>query len=322
MVEPPPDQRADVRGSIVFSRGGDIWVASGQELTQLTDANSSKTDSSPAWSPDGRQIYFIRTTKRPLAKARPGGAYTLYVTDLMRMTRMARSSRRSTTRSSARPAGTWFSHVLQPDVSADGPAIAVVSDGPDGNGPVELHLVNTRTGRMSKVGVPAQGDLGDNDPAFSPDGRKLAFTANHAQGDDGTPRIGILNCKSRRDCDRGRTRLLRLGYAHPSWSPDGRWIAAEATRGDGRDIVILDPSRGEVRVTLTNDGAQLRAGRLTCRRPGRLPAPRWRRHRRPRHGLSRSAIAAASHSWPTIPSPRTAISTASHRPTGSSPPRS
>jgi Tol biopolymer transport system component len=132
--------------------------------------------------------------------------------------------------------------------------VAVVSDGPDGSGDVVLHLVDARSGRMSRVATRSEAGLGHNDPAFSPDGRKLAFTYNHKQGSDGVPRIGILACKSRRDCDRGRTKLLKVGYAHPSWSPDGRWIAAEATRGDGRDIVILNPSTGDVRVTLTHDG--------------------------------------------------------------------
>jgi Tol biopolymer transport system component len=107
---------------------------------------------------------------------------------------------------------------------------------------------------MRKVAARAKDDLGHNDPDFSTDGRKLAYTYNQAQGDIGVPRVGILTCQSRRDCSRGRTKLLRQGYAHPSWSPDGRWLAAEATRGDGRDIVILDPARGDVRVTLTTDG--------------------------------------------------------------------
>jgi Tol biopolymer transport system component len=255
IVEPPPNQRAEVRGSIVFTRGGDIWVASGQRLTQLTDADSSKTDTSPTWSPDGKHIYFIRTTKRPLAKARPGGGYTLYVTDVMRMNAGGGKIKKVHDSLIRAPGGTWFSHVLQPDVSADGSSVAVVSDGPDGSGDVVLHLVNARNGRMTRIAAPRESGLGHNDPDFSRDGRRLAFTMNHAQGTDGVPRIGILNCRSKRSCDRGRTKKLRLGYAHPSWSPDGRWIAAESTRGEGRDIVILDPARGDVRVQLTHDGS-------------------------------------------------------------------
>jgi Tol biopolymer transport system component len=255
IVEPPPDQRADVRGSIVFSRGGDIWKATGTRLIPLTDASSVKTDTSPTWSPDGRQIYFIRTTRRAPAKARGGGTYSLYVTDLMRMNAEGKKLKKVYDALIRAPGGTWFSHVLQPDVSADGSSVAVVSDGPDGNGPVELHVVSARSGRMSKVSAPSDGELGHNDPDFSADGRKLAYTYNHDQGNNGMPKIGILTCKSRKDCTRGRNRLLRQGFAHPSWSPDGRWMAAEATRGDGRDIVILDPREGDVRVALTNDGA-------------------------------------------------------------------
>ena len=254
IVEPPPDQRAEVKGTILFSRAGDIWAASGQELRRLTNVDSTKADSGPTWSPDGRQIYFIRTTKRPTANSRPGGLYTLYTTDLWRMKADGSDRKRVYDSLIRNAAGTWFSHVLQPDVNPDGRSVAVVSDGPDGSGPVELHLFNPRSGRMSKVAAPAEGDLGHNDPDFSPDGRKLAFTYNSAKGSEGVPRVGILNCKTPSNCTLGSTRLLRPGFGHPSWSPDGAWLAVEATRGTGRDIVIIDPRKGDVRVVLTNDG--------------------------------------------------------------------
>jgi len=254
IVGPPPEQRAQVTGTILFSRAGDIWAASGQELRRLTNSDSTKSDSGPTWSPDGKQIYFIRTTKRPTANSRPGGLYTLYTTDLLRM-KADGSDRKVVYDSRIKDSrGAWFSHVLQPDVSPDGRSVAVVSDGPDGSGPVELHLINPRSGRMSKVATPAEGDLGHNDPDFSPDGRKIAFTRNSARGTDGVPRVGILSCKSRSNCTLGTTKLLRLGYAHPSWSPDGSWLAVEATRGTGRDIAIIEPRKGDVRVLLTNDG--------------------------------------------------------------------
>jgi Tol biopolymer transport system component len=243
-----------VKGTIVFSRAGDIWAATGRELNRLTDADATKSDSSPTWSPDGKRVYFIRTTRRPTADSREGGLYTLYVTDVWRM--QADGSKREEVYNSLikDAAGTWFSHVLQPDVSPDGDTLAVVSDGPDGSGPVELHLINIRNGRMEKVAAPADGDLGHSDPAFSPDGQKIAFTYNNAQGTDGVPRIGIHTCQTRKNCSAGPTKLLRPGYAHPSWSPDSEWLAVEATRGIGRDIAIIDPRRGDVRVLLTDDG--------------------------------------------------------------------
>jgi Tol biopolymer transport system component len=253
IVEPPPDQRAYVAGTIVFSRAGDIWTVSGQELRRLTDADSTKSDSAPTWSPDGKYIYFIRTTKRPTADSRPGGLYTLYTTDLWRMKADGSDRERVYDSLIKDGSGTWFSHVLQPDVGAGGMSVAVVSDGPDGSGPVELHTINSRSGRISRVAARSEDDLGHNDPDFSPDGKRIAFTYNHAQGTDGVPRVGIVSCRAR-DCSVGSTKLLRLGYAHPSWSPDGSWLAVEATRGVGRDIVIIDPRRGDVRVALTNDG--------------------------------------------------------------------
>jgi Tol biopolymer transport system component len=253
VVGPPADERATVTGTIVFSRAGDIWTVAGQELHRLTDADSTKSDGSPTWSPDGKSIYFIRTTKRPTEDSRPGGLYTLYTTDLWRM-RADGSQRERVYDSLIRDgSGTWFSHVLQPDVGAGGTNVAVVSDGPDGSGPVELHTINSRSGRISRVAAQSEGDLGHNDPDFSPDGKRIAFTYNHAQGTDGVPRIGIFSCRAR-DCSSGSMKLLRPGYAHPSWAPDGSWLAVEATRGSGRDIVIIDPRRGDVRVALTNDG--------------------------------------------------------------------
>ena len=85
LVVPPSDERADITGSLLFTR---LVAISGRprarRLTTLTDSNSTKADSSPTWSPDGKYIYFIRSAKKDVksGKARFDGKYTLYPTDL------------------------------------------------------------------------------------------------------------------------------------------------------------------------------------------------------------------------------------------------
>jgi len=96
--------------------------------------------------------------------------------------------------------------------------------------------------------VPEADAQGHNDPSWSPDGKKIAFTYNFRRQSIGAPKIGIYTVKS------GATKLLKAGYANPSWSPDGSVIAAERTDGLGRDIVILDPGTGAEIARLTTDG--------------------------------------------------------------------
>jgi Tol biopolymer transport system component len=255
ITEPPSDERADVKGTVIFTRAGDIWAASGTSLQRLTANDSLHTDADPAWSPDGKSIYFIRTSKRTTNKTRPGGKYTLTPTDLMRMKPDGSDRKKVYDALIKDSRGLWFSHVVQPSVSPSGDNIAVVSDGPDGSAEeVTLHIVNSRSGQLRKVATPTTPRLGHNDPAFSPDGSKIAFTYNASGGTDGQPKVAIHTCQTKSNCSLGRVKYLKPGYAKPSWSPDGELLAVEATSGQGRDIVLVNARRGDVRVELTTDG--------------------------------------------------------------------
>ncbi len=262
LVVPPSDERADITGSLIFTRlGGDIWSASGTTLDNLTDSNSTKADSTPTWSPDGRYIYFVRSAKKDVTsgKARYEGKYTLYPTDLWRM-RADGSDKKKIYNSLINDSrGLWFSTVLQPSVSPAGNNVAVVSDGQDGsdNG-VALHTINSKSGRMNRVATSSQAlgtiYLGHNDPDFSSDGSKIAFTYNQNAGTEGNPKIGIFTCQSKTNCSRGKTKYLKSGYANPSWSPDDKLLAVEAVDETGRDIAIITARRGDERVQLTRGG--------------------------------------------------------------------
>jgi len=251
LVRPPLGARPEVKGTVLFARDGDIWAASGKDTRRLT---SNRSDSSPTWSHDGRHIFFVRTTARETSNSRLGGKYTLYVPDIMRMDANG-SAKKSVYESLIKGSrGLWFSHVLQPDLSPDGKTLAVVSDGSDGSGPVKLHLLPARGGNLKSARVPTIGDLGHNDPEWSPDGRRIAFTQNRAKGSTGIPRVGIYKCRTRKDCAQGSTRWLKTNYASPSWSPTSEWLAAEKTAGNGRDIVIISADEGDELVRLTTDG--------------------------------------------------------------------
>ena len=262
-VTPPSSERAEVLGSLLFTRlGGDVWAASGTTLTSLTNSSSIKADSSPTWSPDGKSIFFIRSTKREMkdGQARFDGKYTLYPTDLMSM-KADGSDKRTVYNALIKDSrGQWFSHILQPSVSPAGSNVAVVSDGNDGSAnEVVLHVINSKTGRMRKVDTPSEpqfgvSGFGHNDPDFSPDGSKIAFTYNDNAGTEGDPRIAIFTCQSKSNCGSGKETYLKSGYANPAWSPDGKLLAVETTDGTGRNIAIITARGGHERVRLTFDG--------------------------------------------------------------------
>ena len=252
LVRPPEGRRPNVKGTILFARDRDIWAASGQSIDQLTN---SRADSSPTWSHNGKQIYFVRTTVKVPNKARKPGKYTFYMGDVMRMDANGGNRKRIYKSLIENPLGQWFSHIVQPDLSPDGKTLALVSDGPDGEGDVVLHTLAAKpNARLRKTRPNSVRDLGHNDPEWSPDGKRIAFTQNQASGTTGKPRIGIYRCKSRKNCEQGKVKYLKFNYANPSWSPEGKWLAVEKTTGTGRDIVIVSADKGDELAGLTNDG--------------------------------------------------------------------
>lgn len=71
-----------------------------------------------------------------------------------------------------------------------------------------------------------QGEFGESAPAWSPDGRQLAFLSNRAAERDRTEATGLFVMATEPGAPaRALATLTTDDEAHPAWSPDGRLIA-------------------------------------------------------------------------------------------------
>src|SRR5688572_3659501 len=90
--------------------------------------------------------------------------------------------------------------------------------------PPKLWLADVATGMVRRL---TRGASRDEAPMFSPNGREIAFTSNRHPDPDLTWRTDIYVV----GVDGGPVRRVTGGrgdriFAHASWSPDGRWLAA------------------------------------------------------------------------------------------------
>jgi Tol biopolymer transport system component len=244
--------------AFVSSRDGnsEVYVmnADGSGKRNLTRSRAS--DDSPTWSPDGRRIAFLRG---------PGFRGQLYVVN-------ADGSGLRNLMHVASPAFFYSQLVWSPDgrtiyfgrylISTDGsgarklpyiPLIAVWS--PDGRqiafvGNRRRNLLPGQLGPCCKANseiyvMNADGsgtrrlthNTGyDGEPAWSPDGRKIAFQSRRVGGNgeisQGVGEIYVMNADGS-----GKRNLTRnpAQDGRPSWSPDGRRIAFVSNR-DGRRL--------------------------------------------------------------------------------------
>ncbi|HET7677690.1 MAG TPA: hypothetical protein VFK38_07535 [Candidatus Limnocylindrales bacterium] len=252
---PPPEQRASFTGSILFAKAGSIWAARGTEVRRLTEGPN---DSSPAWLPDGSGFVFVETRERETRAPSNGRDSTFVLRYPVLMRAAADGSGRKEIldgllKLPGGPNRYYFTWLLQPDVSPDGRTIALVSDAPDPFArDVTLSLLPLAGGKVQNLDVRQTPPLGHNDPAWSPDGKRIAFSYNARNGPIGAPRIVIYTLEGKR-----LRYLTGGGYARPSWSPDGRYVVAERTDGKGRDLVVISVRDGSVVSRLTRDGASI-----------------------------------------------------------------
>jgi dipeptidyl aminopeptidase/acylaminoacyl peptidase len=242
--------RVTVPGSIVYVKAGNVWIQSDKSVRQLT---TSGTASMASWSPDGKSIFYVDSaTGKGLAPIGAGGMqYTMTVPTVMRIAADGSGQAEKVhTGRVTQGRYTWAYWIRDPVLSPNGRTLAMASDARNPTtSDVVIQLLDLQTGKLTKPKLPENSPLGHQDPAWSADGRVLLYVKNARDGARGTPAI------YRYDIGTGKTTALTgPGYLSPSWSRDGRFVAATRTDSFGTNVVILDARTGTELERVTSDG--------------------------------------------------------------------
>jgi Tol biopolymer transport system component/DNA-binding winged helix-turn-helix (wHTH) protein len=181
-----------------------IKQVGGDHLLQLTKNGQDFGFCCPAWSPDGRYIAFSRFTKEE-----HGISHGIYI-----VSAIGGAARKLFAGVPAHPPLDW---------SPDGRFIAFTVKEPDAKETYSLSLLSVETLETRKLSEPPAENQ-DWGPAFSPDGKQLAFIRMNSDLGD----IFIMPAEG------GEPRRLTFDHASmptpPAWTRDGRSIVFSSTR--------------------------------------------------------------------------------------------
>jgi eukaryotic-like serine/threonine-protein kinase len=186
-------------------------------FVKLIDAETplrltSDLDSAPEWSPDGRYVAFVRW----------GGEGGIY-----RVPAHGGPERKLVNRAGS---FTW---------SPDGKTLAIASSNSSPEA-LSIFLISIETGEERRLTTPDAGSVGDTYPAFSPDGRSIAFIRSlNSQVSD----IYLVPAAG------GEPRRLTYDnlflFSNLDWTADSREIVFSSHRGGIYSLWRIQTSGGE-----------------------------------------------------------------------------
>lgn len=189
-------------------------------LVFLVPVSASARSNAPFAAVDSPQLGLAIATGRLIVSAANGGAWNIYAAD---------------------PNGSGLARVAptlttarEPALSPDGKTLAFRSKR---DGIWEIYTTPAKGGALAKL---ARGqNYYSGAPAWSPDGRKIAF---EAVASGGNLNIWTINADGTQAFD-----LTDDSKSHdygPAWSPDGNWIAFTSWRTGTQQIFITDATCG------------------------------------------------------------------------------
>jgi TolB protein len=186
----------------------------------------------PAWSPDGKQIAF--TTEPPTSGQGENWEIRTINADGSGLRKITTNSRAD----------------YQPDWSPDGKKIVFVSErGPSDNSSIDIFCVKPDgSGERNLTNAPwtSEDPAYEFAPAWSPEGKKIAFTSYRAGSYD----IYTMNADGS-----GKTQLTDGPAAEIGavWSPDGKKLVFLRTGANGSTGLYVMNADGTGKVTLDTD---------------------------------------------------------------------
>lgn len=232
----PDGNRLAYQDADPFARRPGIWII---DLETHERVQVAEDASLPAWSPDGTRLAYTSAT--PLSSVGELGPSEIHVVNI--------------DGSDDRALGPTIPFTLPAAWSPDGSKLAFAATG-EGDGfdvlaESSIAIVDLDTGEQT-TGAVEGATLAE--PAWSPDGSRVAFALIKATLLAGTASVGLV------DAAGGEVTEIARGegsfISTPTWSPDGDWIVVTSQGGPGdfrSTLVAVDVASDRASVVLVTD---------------------------------------------------------------------
>jgi Tol biopolymer transport system component/DNA-binding winged helix-turn-helix (wHTH) protein len=212
-------------------------------VVQITEG--ADREYAPVWSPDETQLAFVQRRDRECA-IRVASADGSRARDLV-------------------PCAS--TDELKMSWSPDATSLAITPGAATFASPAHIEIVNIATGERRAVTTPPPGHIGDTSPAFSPDGRRIAFVRSISGG------LGDVFITAVDGSDPARVTSDNADVLGVDWEPDGRHLVFSSDRSGGISLWRV-PVAGGMPVLLAGGGAKVKHPSI-ARRAGAIAYEDW-----------------------------------------------